>query len=61
MPNYVPAHALRKKAQKAVEKLQIDAAASGLTIDELEIDKSRIEQYIFDAVLHLQQPGTLSD
>ena len=59
--DYVPAHARRKKAKKLGEKLRIDAAAAGLTIDELEIDKPSVEQYIFDAMLHLQAPGALSD
>ena len=32
----------------------IDAAAAGLTIDDLEINKSTVERYIFDAILHLK-------
>jgi hypothetical protein len=59
--DYVPAHARRKKAKKLGEQLRIDAAAAGLTMDELEIDKSRVEQYIFDAMLNLKMPGTPGD
>ena len=44
----------RAKAKKLGERLRIDAAAAGLTIDDLEINKSTVERYIFDAMLHLK-------
>jgi hypothetical protein len=54
MGDNVPAHRRRKKAKKLAERLRIDATATGLTIDELEIDKSSVEQYIFEAMSHLK-------
>ena len=59
--DYVTANPRRKKAKMLGEQLRIDAAAAGLTIDELEIDKSRIAQYIFNAMLNLKVPGTPGD
>jgi hypothetical protein len=52
--DYVPAQPRRKKAKKLGEQLRIDAAAAGLTLDELEIDKSSVEQYIFETMLYLK-------
>ena len=54
MGDNVPAHPHRAKAKKLGERLRIDAAAAGLTIDDLEINKSTVERYIFDAMLHLK-------
>lgn len=61
MGDIVPAHPQRVKAKKLGERLRIDSAAVGLTIDDLEIDKSSVERYIFDAMLHLKEPGTPGD
>jgi hypothetical protein len=61
MGDNVPTHPQRVKAKKLGERLRIDAAAIGLTIDDLEIDNSSVEKYIFDAMLHLKEPGTLAD
>jgi hypothetical protein len=57
----VRAQPRRKMAKKLGEQLRIDAAAIGLTIDELEIDKSSVEQYIFDAMLHLSELRALGN
>ena len=43
------------------ERLQRDAAAAGFTLDDLELEKSSIEKYIFDAMLYRAEPGTLWD
>ena len=61
MGDNVPARPRRVKARKLGDRLRIDAAAAGLTIDDLEIDKSSVGKYIFDAKLDLKEPRTPSD
>ena len=38
-----------------------EAAAEGLTLEEIQPDSGSVESYIFDAMVHLAKPGTPGD
>jgi hypothetical protein len=38
-----------------------DAAAEGLTLEEIKPDSGSVESHIFDAIVHLAEPGTPGD
>ena len=57
----MPVHPRRGVARKLGKRLRIDAAVAGLTVEDLEIDKSSVERYIFDAMVHLNEPRTPGD
>lgn len=57
----IQVHPRRIVARKLGKQLRIDSASVGLTIDDLEIDKSSVEQYIWDAMLNREGPGTPGD
>ena len=42
-------------------KLVADAAVSGLTLADLELDPETVEAYIREAMVHLAEPGTPGD
>jgi hypothetical protein len=51
----------RTQVRKLVQKLVVDAVAAGLRFSELELGDSDIENYIFEAMVHLDTPGTSRD
>jgi len=36
-------------------------AKAGLSIADLELEEAEVEKYILDAMVHLDEPGTLGD
>ena len=38
-----------------------EAAAEGLTLEEIKPDTGSVESHIFDAMVHLAEPGTPAD
>jgi hypothetical protein len=39
----------------------VEAAAEGLTLEEIQPDSGSLESHIFDAMVHLTEPGTPGD
>jgi hypothetical protein len=42
-------------------KLESDAVAEGLTLQDLEIPSGGVEAYIRDIIVHVGEPGTPGD
>ena len=43
------------------QKLRDDASAAGLTIADLEIENSQVEQFMRETLVHVAEPGTPGD
>ena len=59
--NVLPNAGDRTQVQKLAQKLVFDAVAADLRISELVLGDSDVEQYILDAIVHLDTPGTPGD
>ena len=43
------------------QKLRDDAAAGGLTVADMEIENSQVEQFIRKTLVHVAEPGVLNE
>ena len=59
--NVLPRSADRDQALRLAMKLESDAAAEHLTLQDLEIPSGEVEKYIRDIIVHVGEPGTPSD
>ena len=49
------------RASNLAARCIAEAAAEGITIEEIKPDTGSLESYIFDAMVHLAEPGTPGD
>jgi hypothetical protein len=56
--NVLPTSADRTQAARLAQKLSSDAAAEGLTVEDLELQTGDVENYIRDVIVHVGEPGT---
>ncbi len=49
------------RAMVLADKCKADATAQGLKSDDLESEWGRVEAHIYEAMLHLDEPGTPGD
>ncbi len=59
--NVLPRSADRDQALRLAMKLESDAAAENLTLEDLEIPSGEVETYIRDIIVHVGEPGTPGD
>lgn len=57
----VPVQPHTVEAGKLGERLRRDAAAAGFLLQDMELDKSSVEKFILDAMLHQAEPGVPGD
>jgi hypothetical protein len=51
----------RPQASRLARKLEFDAGFEGLMLEELEIEPGELATYIWDAIVHVGEPGTPGD
>ena len=56
--NVLPGSADRDQALRLAMKLESDAAAENLLLQDLEIPNGEVENYIRDIIVHVGEPGT---
>jgi hypothetical protein len=56
--NVLPRSADRTQAWRLAQKLEFDAAAENLSLEDLEIQPGQVETYIRDIIVHVGEPGT---
>ena len=49
------------RASNLAARCIAEAAAEGITLEEIKPDSGSIENHIFDAMVHLAEPGTLKN
>jgi len=59
--NVLPRSADRDQALRLAMKLESDATAEGLTLQDLELPSGGVEGYIRDVIVHVGEPGTPGD
>jgi hypothetical protein len=59
--NVLPRSADRDQALRLAMKLESDAAAENLTLEDLEIQPGEVETYIRDIIVHVGEAGTPGD
>ena len=59
--NVLPRSTDRDQASRLAMKLESDAAAVNLTLDDFEIQPGEVETYIRDIIVHVGEPGTPGD
>ncbi len=59
--NVLPTSADRDQALRLAMKMESDAVAENLTLEDLEIERGKAEAYIRDIIVHVGEPGTPDD
>jgi hypothetical protein len=59
--NVLPRSTDRDQALRLAMKLESDARAENLTLEDLEIERGKAEAYIRDIIVHVGEPGTPGD
>ena len=49
------------RATNLATRCIVEAAAQGITLEEIKPDTGSVESHIFDAMAHLAEPGKLGD
>ena len=49
------------RASELARRCILEAAAEGITLEEIKPDTGSLESHIFDAMVHLDEPGTPGD
>lgn len=49
------------EALALAQKLRADAAADGFMLEDLELTEEELVKYVFDSMVHLDEPGTPGD
>ena len=49
------------EALALAQKLRAEAAAEGFMLEDLNLNEEELGKYIFDAMVHLDEPGTPGD
>ena len=49
------------RASELAMRCILEAAAEGITVEEIKPDSGSVESHIFDAMVHMAEPGTPGD